>query len=282
MSATLPRSYLFVPGNRPERFEKAHAAGADAVILDLEDAVQPDEKPLAREAVLSAVSTHAVRPAWVRINSPDTTWFGDDVAALVGMAGVAGIVLPKAESPTQIAEVVARLGRDVAVFALVESARGVRDAAAIAGSEHVDRIMFGNLDFSLDSGISVRSEDERELLFARSAIVVASRAARLPGPIDGVQPEIDNDPLTTASTRRAADLGFTGKLCLHPRQVAVVEEAFAPSDDEVEWATRVVDQAGSSEGAAVRVDGAMIDQPRLELARRILHRVEPTRPASSP
>ena len=132
MSAALPRSYLFVPGNRPERFEKARAAGADVVILDLEDAVQPDEKPAARAAVLAAAD--AARPAWVRINSSDTQWFADDVAALTGHPGVAGIVLPKAETQDHIAAVLAQAHGALTVLPIVETARGFANLAALCAA----------------------------------------------------------------------------------------------------------------------------------------------------
>lgn len=260
------RSFLFVPGTRPDRFAKAAASGADAVILDLEDAVAPQDKASARELVAGHLRDQRVL---VRVNGAATPWFADDLAALADAGRPAGIVLPEAESPEQVAAVVAALGRQVPIFALIESARGVRAANLIAQTPDVTRMMFGNLDFALDSGINVRSADERELLFARSALVIASRAAGLPGPVDGVQPEIDNDAATGSAARSAADLGFTGKLCIHPRQIPLVHSAFEPSADELRWAARVLESAGDSGGAAVRLDGEMIDAPRLELARRI-------------
>jgi citrate lyase subunit beta / citryl-CoA lyase len=262
------RSFLFVPGTRPDRFAKAAASGADAVILDLEDAVAPQDKADARALVADHVGDQQVL---VRVNGAATPWFADDLAALAGAGRPAGIVLPKAESPEQVAAVVAALGRRVPIFALIESARGVRDANLIAQTPGVTRVMFGNLDFALDSGINVRSADERELLFARSALVIASRAAGLPGPVDGVQPDIVNDAATGAAARSAVDLGFTGKLCIHPRQIPLVHSAFEPSADELRWAARVLESAGDSGGGAARLDGEMIDAPRLELARRIAH-----------
>lgn len=260
------QTLLFVPGTRPDRFDKAAGSGADAVILDLEDAVSPSDKPAARDAVRAYVAS---RPALVRVNGFTTEWFRDDLAALVDAEALAGIVLPKVESPGQVADVVARLERPIPVLALIESAVGLRDIDLIASAPSTSRLIFGNLDFALDAGITVRSADETELLFTRSAIVVASRAAGLPRPIDGVQPDIDDDVATTSSARRSADLGFSGKLCLHPRQVALVRHAFDPSEDEIQWARRVIEVAEPSNGAAVRVGGEMIDQPRLELARRI-------------
>ncbi|WP_144137644.1 HpcH/HpaI aldolase/citrate lyase family protein [Paraburkholderia sp. BCC1884] len=267
MSATLPRSYLFVPGNRSERFEKAHAAGADAVILDLEDAVQPDEKPLAREAVLSAVSTHAVRPAWVRINSPDTTWFGDDVAALVGMAGVAGIVLPKAETREQIEAVLAQAHPSLNVLPIVETARGFANLAVLCAAPRVQRIVFGTLDFQIDLGID---GDAEELDLFRSQIVLASRLAGLGAPVDGVSTSITDTEAIEADARRGRRFGFGGKLCIHPKQIEAVHRAYAWSDADRTWAQRVLTAVEASRGAAVAVDGKMVDMPVILKARRIL------------
>jgi citrate lyase beta subunit len=211
-----------------------------------------------------------MHPALVRVNGVDTAWHSEDLAALVGAAHLAGIVLPKTESPEHVAAVAAVLGPNVPVFALLETARGVQDARLIAQTPCTARLLFGNLDFCLDTGIAHHGSNEQALLFARSAIVIAARAAGLPGPVDGVQPEIDNDTATLADARGAAALGFTGKLCLHPRQVPLVHTAFTPSAADLEWAMRVTEVAAESAGAAARVDGEMIDRPRLELARRIV------------
>ncbi|NJP25294.1 CoA ester lyase [Microbispora sp. SCL1-1] len=264
---TTARTLLFVPGTRPDRFAKAAASGADAVVIDLEDAVAPLDKARARAAAAAHVSVH---PALVRVNGIGTPWHADDLAALAGTEGLAGVVLPKTEAAEHVASVAAALGPRVPVFALLESARGVRDADLIAQAPGVARLLFGNLDFCLDMGIPSRGGDEQALLFARSKVVLAARAAGLPGPVDGVEPEIDDDAAALEAARRAAAMGFTGKLCLHPRQVAVVRGAFSPSDAELNWARRVLDAAAGSAGAAVRVDGEMIDRPRLEFARRIV------------
>jgi citrate lyase subunit beta/citryl-CoA lyase len=263
----IARTFLFVPGTRPDRFAKAAASGADAVIIDLEDAVDPPDKAAARTSAVRYVST---RQALVRVNGFDTPWFHDDLAALAAAGPPAGIVLPKAESAAQIAAVLDVLGPRLPVFALVESARGVRDAALIAQAPGTARLLFGHIDFCLDAGIPDRADNDQALLFARSAVVVAARAAGLPGPVDGVQSDIDDDAATLAAARRAAGLGFRGKLCLHPRQIALVHGAFLPSAEELRWARRVVEAAKEGDGA-VRVDGEMIDKPRLALAHRIIN-----------
>lgn len=267
MNAALPRSYLFVPGNRPERFEKAHAAGADAVILDLEDAVQPDEKPSARAAVLAAVSERASRPAWVRINGSDTSWFNDDIAALAGRQGVAGIVLPKAETCEQIEAVLAHAHPVLSVLPIVETARGFANLAQLCAAPRVPRIVFGTLDFQIDLGID---GDGEELHLFRSQIVLASRLAGIGTPVDGVSTTITDTDAIEADARRGRRFGFGGKLCIHPKQIAAVHRAYAWSDAEQEWAQRVLAAVEASNGAAVAVDGKMVDMPVILKARRIM------------
>jgi citrate lyase subunit beta/citryl-CoA lyase len=265
MSTVLPRSYLFVPGNRPERFEKAHAAGADAVILDLEDAVQPDEKPAAREAILTALST--TRPAWVRINSSDTRWFADDVAALAGHPGVAGIVLPKAETQDQVSTVLAHAHAALGVLLIVETARGFANLDVLCAASRVSRIAFGTLDFQIDLGID---GDGEELHLFRSQIVLASRLAGIGAPVDGVSTTIEDAAVIEADARRGRRFGFGGKMCIHPKQIDAVHRAFAWSEADQTWASRVLQAVEESKGAAVAVDGKMVDLPVILKARRIL------------
>ncbi|MGF6530035.1 citrate lyase subunit beta/citryl-CoA lyase [Paraburkholderia sp. GAS206C] len=265
MSTALPRSYLFVPGNRPERFEKAHAAGADAVILDLEDAVQPDEKPAARAAVLAAANV--ARPAWVRINGSDTRWFADDVAALAGHPGIAGVVLPKAETQEQVSAVLAHAHAALSVLPIVETARGFANLTVLCAAPRVSRIVFGTLDFQIDLGID---GDGEELHLFRSQIVLASRLAGIGAPVDGVSTTIDDAAVIEADARRGRRFGFGGKLCIHPKQIDAVHRAYAWSDADQAWATRVLQAVEASEGAAVAVDGKMVDLPVILKARRIL------------
>lgn len=264
---TRARTLLFVPGTRPDRFAKAAGSGADAMILDLEDAVSPQDKLTARSFVAEYVCS---KPALVRVNAADTAWHDDDLLALRDAPCLAGVVLPKTETAEQVASVAAILGERVAVLALLETARGVQEAGAIARLPQIARLLFGSIDFGLDMGIAQRTVNQQSLLYARSAIVLASRAAGLAGPVDGVQADLDDDTATLAEARQAASLGFSGKLCLHPRQVPVVRAGFTESGSNLAWAVRVVAVAGASAGAAMRVDGEMIDKPRLELARRMI------------
>lgn len=264
MASTIPRSYLFVPGNRAERFDKALAAGADAVIIDLEDAVAPADKSAARLALTRWLTPgHQVL---VRINGADTPWFADDLHAC-RHAGVHGIVLPKAEREQDLAHVHATLG--VAVLPLIETARGIDQARQLACVEGVQRLLFGTIDFKLDLGIH---GDREELHYFRSALVLASRLAGIAAPVDGVTTAIDDPQQIRTDTDHGRRMGFGAKLCIHPRQLAAIHAAFAPSSDEVRWAQRVLAAAGAAGPGAVALDGKMIDRPVIVQAEQVLAR----------
>ena len=258
------RSYLFVPGDRPERFEKARAAGADAVILDLEDAVLPDRKSAARDTVLAHLDP--ARAAFVRANAADTPWFADDIAALAGHPGVAGIVLPKAETREQIDAVLARAHPALTVLPILETARGLAGVTTLCKAPKVPRVLFGTLDFQIDMNIE---GDGDELLFFRSQIVLASRLVGIEAPVDGPSTVLDDPAAIEADARRARRLGFGGKLCIHPKQIDAVHRAYAWSDDEKAWAARVLQAVQASGGSAVAVDGKMVDLPVILKAQRI-------------
>ena len=255
------RSYLFVPGNRPERFAKALAAGADAVIIDLEDAVAPADKPAARDAVRAWLNPQ--HPVLVRINSADTAWFADDIE-LSGLPGVAGIVLPKAEQGADIA--LLRGKGAPAVLPLIETALGLHHALTLAQQPGVERLLFGSIDFSLDLGLH---EGVEELQYFRSHLVLASRLAGILPPVDGVTTALDDGEQILDDARRARRNGFGGKLCIHPKQLAHVHAAFAPTAEEVAWAERVLQLVETTNGAAVALDGKMIDRPVILKARAI-------------
>jgi citrate lyase subunit beta/citryl-CoA lyase len=259
----MTRSYLFVPGDRPERFDKACAAGAGQVILDLEDAVAPAAKARARDAI--AAWLRADRPVALRINAAGTPWFDGDLA-LAAHPGVAAVMLPKAEEAGTLARVAA-VAPQAALLPLVETALGIAAVDAIARAPRVQRLVFGSIDFQLDLGID---GDGDELLYFRSRLVLASRLAELAPPVDGVCTAIDDTEALRAATLRARRLGFGAKLCIHPRQVGVVEAAFAPAAEEIAWARRVVEAAAHADGAAAAVDGRMVDRPVLLRAQRLL------------
>ncbi len=258
-----PRSYLFVPGDRPERIAKARSSGADAVIVDLEDAVAPAHKGAARDAVAGALD--AAQPVVLRINGADTGWFADD-ARLAAHPGVAAVLLPKAASADAVAELRLACGGKP-VLALVESAAGMANLPALSAAPGMARLVFGSIDFQLDLDIS---DDDQALLPFRMQLVLASRVANLPPPVDGVTTALDDVACIEHDARRARSVGFGAKLCIHPRQVAIVNGAFSPTADELSWARRVVDTAAASGGAAVAVDGKMVDAPVLARARRLL------------
>ena len=267
MSATAShRSYLFVPGNRPERFDKAVASGADTVIVDLEDAVAPDQKAAARHAVEMWLSPE--RPVVVRINAVDTPWFRDDLA-LCQRAGVAAVMLAKTERLEDLAAV-RRVVPSIALIPLVESAAGFDNLRAIAAAPGVQRLAFGAIDFQLDMNMRATFD---ELVFFRSHMALASRLANLNAPIDSPSTAIDDLHEVEDEAQRARRLGFGAKLCIHPRQVDAVNRSFSPSAAEVDWAERVIAAAATSGGAAVALDGKMIDKPVILRAQAILREV---------
>ena len=262
---SLPTTYLFVPGNRPDRFDKALNSGADAIILDLEDAVDPASKNAARDAVgVWLDSGHAADGrVLVRINDDTTVWYGGD-CALLERFGSVGVVLPKAERAEQIAA----LPKGGVVVPLIETARGLRAVDEIAAADGVQRLAFGTLDFAADLDLS---GDERGLIQPAMAISLASRCADKAAPIAGVTPVIDDIDTLKRDLQFARAFGFTAKLCIHPRQVAAVRQALAPTPAEVDWARRVIAAAQAGTGA-VQLDGRMVDRPVLLKAKSILDR----------
>jgi citrate lyase subunit beta / citryl-CoA lyase len=265
----IPVTYLFVPGNRPDRFAKALAAGADAVILDLEDAVDPAGKEAARAAVaawLDAGPRDATR-VLVRINDDTSPWFEGDLD-LIRRVAVSGVVLPKAERAGQVATVAAVLRPGAVIVPLIETARGLHAVDAIAAAEGVQRLAFGTLDFAVDLNLS---GDERGLTAPALAIALASRCAEKAPPVAGVTPAIGDDAALAHDLAFARATGFTAKLCIHPEQVAAARAALAPGPDEIDWARRVIAAAAGGAGA-VQVDGRMVDRPVLLKARSILDR----------
>ncbi|MFW6749158.1 HpcH/HpaI aldolase/citrate lyase family protein [Pseudomonas glycinae] len=272
-NATLPISYLFVPGNRPERFSKAVDAGPDAIILDLEDAVHPNSKAVARASIWawqqSTPETACRR--YIRLNSVGSSLFRQDMTWLGDMRypeRCAGIFLPKAECPESLSHVVGRLlewNPELQIVAIIETAKGLHQVEAIAAIPGLARLAFGSLDFSLDIDCSQIPE---AFLFARNRIVLASRVAGLPAPIDGVTPAISDMEVVERDSRYARSLGFGAKLCIHPSQITKVQKAFLPNARQLAWADRVLSAvAGGSH--AVQVDGEMVDLPLIEQAQRL-------------
>ncbi|ALV43687.1 hypothetical protein AU252_01040 [Pseudarthrobacter sulfonivorans] len=264
-SVASARTFLFVPGNRPERFPKAAASAADLVVIDLEDAVPDDEKEAARVAASTWLA--AGMSAAVRINGIGTEHCSNDIAAMSGLNGLSAVVIPMAADSRTIAGVYQMLGENVEIVALIETAAGVLNAREIAAAPGVARLAFGHLDFAADIQSSVESD---AMLYARSTLVMASRAAGLPGPVDGVTTQLDDYLVAANDATRSRKLGFTGKLCIHPGQAEGVNAAFMPTDDERTWALRVL--SASASGGAVRVGGEMVDAPIVLRAQDILRK----------
>lgn len=270
-------TYLFVPGNRPERFAKALASGADCIILDLEDAVAPADKPAARAAIATWVAaTLAATPeqlsrVWVRINDVASEAYLQDVRLLQSLP-LSQVMLPKCESANHVAQVCNGLTHVASVLPLIETARGMVALNDIAKTPNVHRLAFGALDYMVDLDIPA---DSPALGFAAAQIAIASRAAGLPAPVAGVTPALDAAQVS-GDTMAARSLGFGAKMCIHPTQVAAVRQAFAPSAIELDWATRILQIWRASSGGALQLDGKMIDRPVVLKAERILACALPT------
>ena len=279
------RSFLFAPGNHARRVEKALSLDADAVILDLEDAVATAEKRATRDAVIAAL----VRPRrpllYVRVNAVDTEFCYGDLAAIV-RPGLDGVILPKVESAAGLATadwLLAQLEREqglapraVDLVPIIETARGLNQIDAIlAAGVRVKRVAFGAGDFTLDVNMAW-SRGEAELAYARAKIVTASRAAGIEAPFDTVWVDLADEEGLEASARAALGFGFQGKMCIHPNQIAVVNRVFTPSEAEIAFAERVVAAFARAEAegsAAIQLDGKFIDYPILYRAQRVLEKV---------
>ncbi|QRG69034.1 HpcH/HpaI aldolase/citrate lyase family protein [Brevibacillus choshinensis] len=277
------RTWMFVPGSDRNKLEKVDRLQADAVIYDLEDAVAFGEKDIARQLVHEVLQAGraAGSPArYVRVNAMDTPYFEEDIRSTWGI-GLGGIVLPKAEDPKAIARLDAILAGQqhtspVEIVPLIETARGLYQAYEIArASKRIKRLMFGSIDFALDIQAQL-TPDGGELLYARSQLVVVSRAAGIEAPIDAVFPNIRDTAGLIRETQRAKQLGFRGKLLIHPCQIGPVREVFAPSSEEVLEAEQIVSafqEALSAGIGSIQVRGKMVDTPVYERAKRVLEEV---------
>lgn len=234
-------------------------------MLDLEDAVAPDHKDVARAAVAEFLGA-AATPVVVRINGTDTAWCAEDLAAVRGHD--CAVMVPKAHSAAQLAEVSATIGPDVPLIALIETAAGVHACASVCGVGAVVRAAFGSIDLAAELGVDPDAADA--LQYARSSVVLGSAVAGCAAPLDGVTTDVSGDTALLCDVASAVRLGFGGKLCIHPSQVVTVNESFSPSDAEVQWAQRVL--AAASEGHVCVVDGRMVDKPVVDRARRIVSR----------
>jgi citrate lyase subunit beta/citryl-CoA lyase len=272
----MDRSYLFAPGHNAKLLSKVFDAGADAVMLDLEDAVPPEAKATARTMVADALAEH---PAWVRVNAARTELCEADLKAVADRAY--GIRIPKTESPEDVAWVTERAPGKPIICA-IESARGVLAAQEIAAAPGVRHLAMGGVDLQRDLHAG---NGNLHTLYVRSHLVVVSRAAGLEPPIDSVYPRLDDESGLREQAEFARSLGFFGKSAIHPRQLPILHEVFTPSHEEVAWAREVVRAFDASGGAAFQLpDGEFVDLPVAQRARRILALTEslPGTPPSSP
>src|SRR5712691_10004028 len=279
------RSLLFAPGNHPRKLEKVGGFGSDAIVLDLEDAVADAEKSAARETVRAALPTYSGPTiVFVRVNGPETGRLEDDVRATL-CPDLDGLMIPKVEQPETLPELdrlLSGLERErglpdghVRLIALIETARGLircEDIAQAAPSRLLT-IVFGLGDFSVDIGVDL-TPDATELLYGRSRVVVAARAARLRAPLDGPWLDLQNVEGLVADTLRSRQLGFQGRVVVYPPQVEHVQRAYSElSPEEAEWAQHVVEafeQAEAAGSASIQVDGRFVDYPIYERAKEKL------------
>lgn len=277
------RSWLFAPGTDARKTEKALASAADALILDLEDAVAISEKPRAQSLLRDLLRAQRLaRQIYVRVNDIGTGWTAEDIEAVCA-PGLAGIILPKVEAAETVRTVSTLIDQferaagvqhgQVRLNAIVETARGVLNLPGIAeAGGRLDLLMFGAADYCADLGIPTANTGPH-LTHGKVATVVASRAAGLAAPIDTVYFDITDEGGFAADCAEAMALGFGGKAVIHPRQIETANGAFTPSAAEVESARRIVDgfEAAERNGiGAVQINGKLVDYAMLKTARKTL------------
>jgi citrate lyase subunit beta/citryl-CoA lyase len=276
------RTYLFAPGNHARRVEKAFTLDCDAVILDLEDAVAVAEKPATRQMVVDALKQQPGKRGYVRVNAWDTDFCFNDIVAVMG-AWLTGIMLPKVEEAAQLTAVdwiMAQIEKDkgmevgaVDLLPIIETGKGVANARAIAGAgTRVRRLSFGAGDYTKDMGMRWTLE-ETEIDHARAEIALASKAEGLEPPIDSVWIHIKDTEGLTRSAEKVRDMGYQGKMCIHPDQIAPTNAVFTPTEEQVSFAKKVVaafEEAEAQGLASIQLDGYFIDYPIVDQARRTL------------
>ncbi len=276
------RSLLFTPGNHPDKVTKVFNANADVAILDLEDAVALSQKITTRFLVVEALKLSRECMGYVRINAADTEFYEGDLTTVIG-PWLDGIILPKVETADQLLAVDAHIREleisnelrpgNIDLIPIIETAKGLVEVAKISGcGSRIRRISFGAVDFAKDLGMKL-SLDEWELSSARSSIVLASRISGLEAPIDSVWVHYKDLDGLKVSSQRVCDMGFRGKMCIHPAQVPIINNVFTPSDEEVSQAQKIVaafEKAEANGSASTQIDGFFIDYPVVEQARRTI------------
>jgi len=275
----LRRSLLFVPGIATQRFGKAKASGADAILFDLEDSVPPDAKGDAREAVCVALSEGGFErsEAAVRVNAPGTPFHEDDVRA-TALAGAAAIMVPKSERADDLHTVAAILddvGAGTRILALLETPLGVARALEVGmATPRVDALCFGHADFALEMGVSANDPSKGVLYHARCAVAVAARGCGVQ-PVDNVCLAVRDEEALRRDVRVGMQIGYEGKLCIHPSQVTIANEMYTPAREEVDYAQKVLSrwQAARAQGLGVfTLDDKMVDAPLVRAQERVLER----------
>lgn len=278
------RTFLFAPGSDFRKAEKAFHCGADAVILDLEDAVAVNEKIGARTIVKKAMNIPRECKGYVRINSLSTGFAFADLEEIIDN-NIDGIMLPKVETATDILQVNWLLSelevkrgivpQKIDLLPLIETAKGLWNIESILkASNRVKRLAFGSGDFTLDIG-SDWTKEGNEVLYARSRLVIASRVADIEQPIDAVFPDIRDEKGLIRDAKLGRQMGFQGKLVIHPKQVAPVNKIYSPTDDEIKYAEKVIaafEKAEKEGKGAIQIKGKLIDYPVVEMAKKVLNR----------
>lgn len=270
MSPAAPRSILFVPATRPARIAKALASEADAVIVDLEDAVAEGDKPAARKALDAFLNDNPQVRLMVRVNAPGTDHYVLDLALCARHAAVSRVVVPKAEMAPAL-EQAARCNKPL--WPLIETARGLLALPSLVHVAGVERLSFGALDMSTELGLTPGTAGAGQILdHSRYQLLVYSRAAGLLPPIESPHPAIDDIQAVAQAAMRAKHMGFSGMLCIHPKQLSPINQAFSPTETELAWASKIIEMANQHEGA-FSVDGQMVDAPVIARAKGILSSV---------
>lgn len=262
-----PISWLYVPGDRPERFGKAVASGAHVVIVDLEDAVPPEHKIRARRNALAFLDDAAPDTVELRVNNAYDNMGAADLCAIAPVPALRNVRLPKIHTAADVHRALDMLDDSIGVSCLIESALGVENAYAIASaSPRIAAIALGEADLAGDLG----STTDDALAYARSRIILAARAAGLPAPAQSVYPNVTDLAGLRESCRAGRGLGFVGRAAIHPRQVPIIHDTYRPDEAEIAAARAVIDALGTGRGVVTLPDGRMVDEAMRKRAELVL------------
>jgi citrate lyase subunit beta/citryl-CoA lyase/(S)-citramalyl-CoA lyase len=266
---TNTKTWLFVPATRMDRVAKAFASGADAVIVDLEDAVAPEEKKKSRKALQEYYDSQDYHPIWVRINQAASADFEEDLKICQQMPNLAGVILPKAQQASDIEYVHNSTG--LSVIALVENAIGLYQIDSMAKASGLVAFSYGFLDLCNDLQVQVGTAAADIIANQiRYQLLLTSKVHQLFAPIDSVYTDFNDDKGLGQRVQLWSQMGMSGMLCIHPKQVAIVQQALQPSDAEIEFAKRVVEEYKRSGQAVFKINGNMVDTPVIQRCFRLL------------